>query len=100
MTSDRQAEAVGLFGSGSDRLVGDIFVKLDDLQALLFLFPHRCARIVRSLDHITAFGAQGPCRRRTYEAETGGPNARPADLAEIGAVALGQGPLVVVLGNI
>ena len=96
----RKTESVGFLRARFDRLGRDVLVEFDDLDArCLFLSDDR-ARIFGTLDQVTALGAQRPRGRRSDQPRSGGPNARAADLTEIGPVLLGQCPLVVVLRDV
>src|SRR5688572_12766821 len=83
-----------------DRLGRNIFVKLDDFDADLFLFPYGGARVFRCHNQMAALAAQRPSRRSTDEAPAGRPNARPANLADVRTVTLGQRPRIIVLCDI
>ena len=100
VAGDRQAEFVGFLGAGLDHLRRDIFVEFNNLDAGGFFLAHGFARFVGSLDQIAALAAQRPGGRRADQPAAGGPNARAADLAQLGAVLLRQRPLVVVLGDV
>src|SRR5262249_48838002 len=95
-----KTEPVGFLRTGFDRLGGDVLVEFDDLNAGRFLLLDNSPRLVGSFEQITALRAQRPRRRRSDQPRSRRPDARAADLAEIGSVSLGHSPLIVVLRDV